>query len=124
MLGEGSNNFTELLSLKLLLIFAAEKGCITLNVYGDSMNVINWIKGIQLYRNIRLDNILSSICVVLDSLDVFSCEHVYREKNCQADSTSKEGLQLAMGLWKFKERLENTAYEYYHRPFIEVVTPQ
>ena len=46
-LGEGSNNYAELLSLKFLLIFVAEKGCRTLNVCGDSMNVINWIKGLN-----------------------------------------------------------------------------
>ena len=39
--GEGSNNYAKLLSLKIILIFAAEKGCRTLNVCGDSMNVIN-----------------------------------------------------------------------------------
>ena len=41
VLGEGSNNYAELFSLKLLLIFASEKGCRSLNVFGDSMNVIN-----------------------------------------------------------------------------------
>ena len=40
-LGEGNNNYPELYSLKLLLIFAAEKGCRSLNVFGESMNVIN-----------------------------------------------------------------------------------
>ena len=43
-LGEGNNNYAKLLRLKLLLIFAAEKGCRTLNVCGDSMNVVNSIK--------------------------------------------------------------------------------
>ena len=42
-LGGGTNNFAELMSLKLLLIFALEKGCNDLNILGDSMNVINWI---------------------------------------------------------------------------------
>ena len=40
-LGEGSNNRAELLSLKLLLIFAAEKGCSNIKFHGDSLNVIN-----------------------------------------------------------------------------------
>ena len=40
-LGESGNNRVELLSLKLLLILAAEKGCNNLNVFGDSLNVIN-----------------------------------------------------------------------------------
>ena len=40
-LGEGSNNFVELLSLKLLLIFATKKGCQRLSLFGDSLNFIN-----------------------------------------------------------------------------------
>ena len=40
-LGEGSNNFAEIMSLKLLLVLAAEKGVTTLNFMGDSSNVIN-----------------------------------------------------------------------------------
>ena len=46
-LGEGSNNYVELFSLKILLIFTAKKGCGTLNVFRYSMNVINWTKGTQ-----------------------------------------------------------------------------
>ena len=48
-LGKGSNNLAELLRLKLLLIFAVEKGCRSLNICGYLMNVINWIKVIQLF---------------------------------------------------------------------------
>lgn len=96
-LGEESNNSVELLSLKILLMFAAEKGCRTLNVFGDSMNVINCIKGIQHWRNIRLENILSSIRVVIDTYVSFNCQHVYRENNQQAEKASKEVLQLEVG---------------------------
>ena len=118
-LGEGSNNFVELLSLKLLLIFAAEKGCRSLNVCGDSMNVINWIKGIQICQNLRFDNILSSIRVVIETYASFNCQHVYKEKNRQVDKASKAGLQLEVGRWKIRESLDGIFHEYYHRPFIE-----
>ena len=53
-LGEGNNNYVELFSLIILLIFAVEKGCHTLNCFGDSMNVINWVKKTQACRNLRL----------------------------------------------------------------------
>jgi len=118
-LGEGTNNYAELMSLKLLMIFAVEKGCNNLSVYGDSMNVINWIKQTQECRNLRLENLLSSIRLVLQSFDSFTCRHVYRENNQKADKASKEGLQLALGLWKVKEVREGRTYEYYHRPFID-----
>ena len=96
-LGEGSNNFVEHLRFKLLHIFAAQKGCRSLKVYGDSLNVINRIKRIKICRDLRLENILLSILAVIDSYHSFSCEHVYMENNCQADTASKVGLALATG---------------------------
>ena len=73
VLGAGSNNFAELMSLKLLLIFAIEKGINRLTVLGDSMNAINWIKQIQACRNVRLANLLSVIQTVIQSFDIFAC---------------------------------------------------
>ena len=107
--------------MKILLIFVAEKGCRSLKVFGDSLNVINWIKKIQACRDLFLQNILLNIWDIIESFDSFTCSHVYREKNCQADTASKEGLQLVAGVWKIKERLEDVVTEYYHRPFIEGV---
>ena len=80
-MGEGSNNRAELLSLKLLLIFAAKKGCNNIKVYGDSLNVINWTKRIQTCRDLCLQNILISIWDVMENFDLISCKHVYRETN-------------------------------------------
>ena len=83
------------------------------------MNVINLTKGIQLCINLRLANILTSIVAVLDTYASFSCRHVYRENNKEADKALKEGLQLALGQWKIQEMIEDTVHEYYHKPFIE-----
>lgn len=41
-LGRGTNNYTELLSLKLVLLFATEKGCRQLQIFRDSLVIINW----------------------------------------------------------------------------------
>ena len=122
-LGEGGNNYAEIFSLKLLLIFAAEKGCRSLNVFGDSMNVINWIKKTHMCRNLRLDNILSSISNILDDFDSFSCRHVYRENNGEANEASKEGILLTLGRWRISEQIDGTIHDYYCRPFIEGVDP-
>jgi ribonuclease HI len=43
-LGPGSNNYVELMSLKLLLTFVGEKGITTIQIFGDSLNVINWVQ--------------------------------------------------------------------------------
>ena len=118
-LGEGSKNYAELMCLKLLLIFAAEKGCRIINFMGDSMNVINWIKGSQQCRILRLENILQSIKDILSTFTLFSCQHIYRENNVKADVALKAGLQLALGQWLIREHCGDIIQEFYHRPFIE-----
>ena len=118
-LGEGTNNYSELMSLKLLLLFSLEKGCNNLNIMGDSMNVINWINETQECRQLRLAHILSAIRLLIQCFDSFSCWHVYRENNKEADKASKEGLRLEAGSWTVKEVLEGISQDYYHRPFIE-----
>ena len=40
-MGRGSNNFAELMALKLVLLFVVEKDCHSLQVFGDSMIVID-----------------------------------------------------------------------------------
>ena len=107
------------MSLKLLLVFATEKGCRNLNFMGDSMNAVNWINGTQQCKNIRLASILLSTKEVLKSFDAYSCRHIYRENNKEAYKALKEGLQLAMGHCKIKEHQEGSILELYHRPFIE-----
>jgi ribonuclease HI len=118
-IGPGTNNFAELLSLKLLIAFAIEKGCLSLKVYGDSLNVINWIKGTQRCLNTRLVALVEDIARLQTSFDTFVCQHVYRENNKEADQRSKEGLNLAMGQWKITEHHNEQAYEYMHRPFLD-----
>lgn len=42
--GQGSNNFSELMALKLLLTLALECGLSHLQVFGDSLLVIKWLR--------------------------------------------------------------------------------
>ena len=119
-LGGGTNNFAELMSLKLLLMFPIEKGCTELNFLGDSMNVTNWFNQTQECRHLRLAHIIYSIRQLLLRYNSFSCRHVYRENNKKADKASKEGLRLAEGTWTVKETSNGRIQAFYHRPFIEL----
>jgi len=119
-LGEGTNNFAELMSLKLLLIFALEKGCTSITCFGDSLNVINWVNNTQDCRNMRLGNLLAATRRVISSFDSFSCRHVYRENNAEADRASKEGIQKAIGSWYVNESDDGRIQGYFHRPFMEL----
>jgi len=100
-------------------MFALEKGCRNLAVFGDSMNVINWTNGIQLCRNLRLSNMLTMVREIIQGLNSFSCRHVYRENNVRADQASKARLELVVGVWKIKEFRDGHEHDIYHRPFID-----
>jgi ribonuclease HI len=123
-LGEGSNNYEELMSLKFLLIFSIEKGCKEIRVFDDSMTVINWSRGTQRCLNLRLEIILEDVKLLQSTLDSFDCHHVYRERNEEADKRSKEGINLALGQWKITEIKDDSQTEYFHRPFIEGIPTQ
>jgi ribonuclease HI len=95
--GTGTNNFVELMSLKLLIAFAIEKGCHSLNVFGDSLNVINWIKGTQRCTNTRLASLVEDIFRLQTTFDSLICQHVYRENNKEADREVERGASFGYG---------------------------
>lgn len=89
-LGGGTNNFAKL-ALKLLL-FAREKEIRSIQIFGDRLNVINWCKKYQQCNNILLQPILEEIFRYLTFFDSYEINHVYKERNIEADSLSKSGL--------------------------------
>ena len=117
-LGTGSNNYAELMALKLLLCFAIESNCQNLQVFGDSLVVINWMNKIQRRRNTSLVALFEEVNRLLANFESLSLKHVYRERNMEADRLSKAGINLEWGTWKITEKKETEANEYYHRPFL------
>lgn len=95
----GTNNYARLTSLKLLLLFAGEKGVKTIQIFGDSMTVINWTQKTQKCHNILLLSLLEEIFRILDPFDSFSLQHIYRERNSEANLLSKAGIQMGFGQW-------------------------
>jgi hypothetical protein len=80
-LGQGSNNYAELMALKLLLTFAGEKGISNLHIFGDSMVVINWLRKTQKCHNINLASILEEVFLISNIFTNLLFTHVYRERN-------------------------------------------
>jgi ribonuclease HI len=115
-LGAGSNNFSEIMALKLLLLFVVEKGCKTLQVFGDSLLVINWVNRVQICHISRLVPILEEVMRIITAFDSISFSHIYREWNKLADRLSKEASQLDYGSWHISEQSTGGSFEY-HRPF-------
>lgn len=87
------------MSLKLLLLFAGEKGVKTIQIFGDSMTVINWTQKTQKCHNILLLSLLEEIFKNLDPFDSFSLQHIYRERNSEANLLSKAGIHMGFRQW-------------------------
>ena len=115
---EGANNYVEILSLKILLAFAIEQNVKDISIYGDSMNVINWTNGTQRCFHLKLENLLEEVLVLKSSFEAFSCHHIYRSQNQEADQKSKEGLLLGKGYWKIIEFQGAQSQDITHEPFL------
>ena len=87
----GSNNFVELMALRLLLTKAWEWGVHTLQVFGESKNILEWAKGTQNYHILHLRLLLEGVKHLRSLFDLISFVHVYRERNTMADRLSKVG---------------------------------
>ena len=118
-LGEGSNNFAEVMALKLILLLAVEKNIKRINIMGDSQLIINWANKISECHTLRLRPIIEEIYRLAALFDYISFSHVYREQNEQADRVSKEAMGLHLGVWQIEINADQEAYGYYHRPFHE-----
>jgi len=121
-LGQGTNNCVELMALLLLQKFTREQGVHTSQIFGDSMNVINWSQKIQHCHNILILPILEEIYNILDTFDSFVLRHVYRNQNSVADTLSKEGIPLPFGHWHITESDGDSSQGFYHCPFINEPT--
>ena len=97
-LGRGSNNYAELMTLRLLLLFALEQGCLSFQVFGDSMLVIEWAKETVKCHVMILLPILEEVLRLKQQFIHISFTHVYRERNGVADQLSKEATQLEFGI--------------------------
>ena len=119
-LGEGSNNYAEVMSLKLILLLAVEKNIRKINIMGDSLLIINWANKHSECHTLRLRPILEEIHLLVTRFDHISFSHVYREQNELADKVSKEAMGLHLGVWQIEITADQNAYGYYHRPFHEI----
>lgn len=117
-LGMGSNNYAELMALGNLLQFSLEHQCLNLNIFGDSMTVVNWINNITICHIHTLSNILYDGHTFKAAFNHVSCLHIYREHS-SADKLSKEAGLLPRGEWLIVEQQGSEEYRYYHRPYID-----
>ena len=118
-LGPGSNNYAELNCLRLLLTFAQDIHCNAIQIFGDSLLVINWFNNLALCHSHTLSALLREVHYLKGLFDSISVTHIYRSRNNMADILSKEVAELDWGTWHFTEHLGEQVYRFFHRPFIE-----
>lgn len=116
-LGEGTNNYAELIIFGHLLHFAFEKGCRHIQIFGDSKLIINWFNQQSVCHVHTLRNILDEALLLKSQFDTIICHHIYREHNQISDILSKEATLQPRGHWMIQEQIEHEYYQYLHRPY-------
>eukprot|EP00253_Pinus_taeda_P011302 PITA_11302 len=116
-LGMGSNNFAELMALRLLMCWSLQKNISRIQIYGDSMNVINWVNGKSSCQNQILKVVFDEIMSLKSHFNSISICHIYREKNSTADQLSKTGLQQVLGSWSIEEMRQGQTFHSQLPPF-------
>jgi len=119
-LGNGTNNFAELITLRHLLQFSLVKQCRHLQIYGDSKIIINWFNNISIYHAFSLRHILDDALCLRAHFDTIVCHHIYRDRNQVSDQLSKEAAVKPSGTSLILEPLDREHYKYYHRPYIDI----
>ena len=90
-LGFGTNNFDEIIGLKLLLTLSLQHNDKQLQIFGDSQLIINWASGKYRIQNILLEQILLEVHRLADLFENVHFMHIFRERNTIADKLAKDG---------------------------------
>lgn len=118
-LGRGTNNYAKLNSLRHLLLFALEKHYTSIQIFGDSQLIINWINGSYHYHVHTLRDLLDETIGLKSQFESFVCCHIYKERNEVVDFLSKEAAQLIRGKWIIQEYRNGHFFQVYHTSYIE-----
>lgn len=105
--GSGSNTKAEAMALWGLLWFNLHKNISSLNIYGESMTLIDGIKGTTGFFPPFLLGWLRRIKHSLGFLLSYTISHVYRECNRMVDNLSKDALNRSSGLLHYRYLVED-----------------
>lgn len=105
------------MALKLVLKLAQELGVTQLQIYGDSMLVIQWMRKEIAVRNFTLHPLYDEVLNLLTYFSHTSLSHIYRDRNRLADGLSKAGVGLERGTWIITEIQNGHTEEYNHEPW-------
>ena len=98
-MGLGTNNFAKLSVIRLLLWLASKYHINYLHIFGDSQIVIRWVNEDNRIYAIQLIPLLDETLRLKILVNNVYIKHIYRERNIEADSLAKEGIDLDDGQW-------------------------
>ena len=105
--GQGTNTKAELLSLWAILLISQMMGIPLSQIYGDSLVIINWVKGSAALSPTNLVHWCRETKKLFSSFKDLSITHIYREHNRLADRLSKDALSFSQGRGIYKEYFED-----------------
>lgn len=105
-LKDSTNNLAEVFAAWALLHWALLLKLTNLSIFGDSLFVINWLKGSSLIQAKNLVHHCSNIRILIAQFEQVHFQHVYRQHNMEADCLSKKGLGSPKGILQIEE-IEN-----------------
>ena len=93
-IGKKTNNQSEYSALILGLNEAISRNIKELQVYGDSLLVINQVTGKFKVNNVLLQELHKEVIKLTKNFDYIAFNHVYRDKNKRADQLSNMALDI------------------------------
>lgn len=93
-IGQETNNFCQMMALKLVLRLAKEFGVTHFQIFDDSMLVIQWMREEIAARKFTLQASYDEVLNLLTRSSYISLAHIYRDRNTLADGLSKAGVRL------------------------------
>jgi ribonuclease HI len=93
-IGSSSNNLAEFSALLVLLKLASIKGVNKCHIYGDSKLCIGWMNNVTHLQHLNLIQLGQKLHYAARSFEDIHFSHIFRELNIEADTLSKEALQL------------------------------
>jgi ribonuclease HI len=94
-IGEATNNVAEYRALLLGIELARELGASRLDLVGDSMLIVQQVRGEWKIKQAHLRPLREQVVAALADFDSWSIRHVKRDQNSRADELLNEALDAA-----------------------------
>jgi hypothetical protein len=99
-------------------MLAQEHGVTHIQIFGDSLLVIKWMRQESTLINFTLQPLFLDVWSLQSTFTHISYAHIYRDRNGTGDGLSKAGLELDRGVYKVLEDQQGQKTKYIHDPWL------